>query len=211
MVERQTPSYDSNRFGDSRFQPIPTYENTERVPQRVIVQTDLLLRLYNTGAIREPEIARGYLHDYTLRFLDTAAQGVDRVFSPDHSVIDVQSLYVNEAADYTNVVFAWMHHFATSQFLPNGFSRRGMLQAPATREQFLQRTTEIKRELAFVVAGLRNPNTPLEARPSALRTHNFFHVGAIMPLKFPDSNRELAEKERDAFDRLLGDTKIDFP
>jgi hypothetical protein len=207
MVERQTPSYDSRKFGDSRFQPIPTYENPERIPRRVIVQTDLLLHLYNTGTIRDPKMARDYLHDYTLRFLDKAAQGVGRVFSKDKSVVDAQSLDVNEAADFTNVVFAWMHHFATSPFLPNGFSRRGMLKAPATREQFLQRTTEIKRELAFVLAGLKDTKKPLEARPSALRTHNFFRVGARMPIKFPDSKRE----EREAFDRLLGDTKVDLP
>jgi hypothetical protein len=210
MVERQTPSYDSSKF-HSRFQPIPTYENAERKPQVVIGQTDVLLRLYNTRTIRKPEIARDYLRSYTLGFLDKAAQGVDRVFSPDDSVVDAQSLDANEAADYTNVVFAWMHHFATSKFLPDGFSRRGMLQAPATKKEFLQRTTEIKRELALVVAGLKDTSIPLEARPSALRTHNFFRVGAIMPLKFPDSERELAEKERDAFNRLLGDTTIDLP
>ena len=210
MVERQTPSYDFSKFRDSRFQPTPTYEDTERIPQRVIVQTDVLLRLCNTGTIRDPGIARDYLQGYTLKFINTAAQGVERVFSVDESVVNAQLLDVNEAADLTKAVFAWMHYFATSQFLPNGFSRKGMLQAPTTKEQFLQRTAEIKRELAFVVAGLKDTNIPLEARPSALRTHNFFRVGAIMPLKFPDSKRELAEKERDAFDRLLGDTKIDL-
>ena len=210
MVEGQTPSYDFSKF-HSRFQPTPTYENTERIPQRVIGQTDLLLRLYNTRAILKPEIARNYLHDYTLKFLDKAAQGVDRAFSIDESVVDAQPLDVNEAADLTKVVFAWMHYFATSQFLPNGFSRRGMLQAPTTKEQFLQRMAEIKRELAFVVAGLKDINKPLEARPSALRTHNFFRVGAMMPLKFPDSERELREKERNAFNRLLGDIKVDLP
>lgn len=116
----------------------------------VIDQTDSLLRLYSKGAIRQAEIARDYLHDYTLTFLDTAAKGVKRVFTKDDSVINAQPLDANEAADLTNVVFAWMHYFATSQFLPNGFSRRGMLQAPTTREQFLQRTAEIKKELAHL-------------------------------------------------------------
>lgn len=197
MVEGQTPSYDFSKFRDSRFQPIPLYENTERIPQRVIVQTDLLLRLYNTRSIRKPEIARDYLHDYTLKFLDKAAQGVESVFPIDESVINTQPLDVNEAADFTNVVFAWMHYFATSPFLPNGFSRRGMLQPPTTKKQFIQRTTEIKRELAFVVAGLKDTNTPLEARPPAFRSHNFFRVGAIIPLKFPTAKEK---KERHSTD-----------
>lgn len=145
-----------------------------------------------------------------MAFLDTAAQGVRRVFTKDDAVINAQALDVNEAADLTNVVFAWMHYFATSQFLPNGFSRRGMLQAPTTSEQFLQRTAEIKKELALIVAGLRDTDMPLEAKPSALRTHTFFRVGSIIPLKLPDNKKELAEK-REAFDKLLGDINIDLP
>ena len=191
MVEGQKPSYDFSAFRDSRFQPVPGYEDTERVPQVVISHTDSLLCLYSTRAIRQPEIARSYLQDYTLRFLDTAAQGVERVFTRDEAVINAQPIDINEAADFTNVIFAWMHYFATSQFLPDGFSRRGMLQAPATRKQFLQRTAEIKRELALIVAGLRDTDMPLEARPSAFRTHTFFHVGTIIPLRFPDSKSEL--------------------
>lgn len=211
MVEGQRPSYDFSAFRDSRFQPVPGYENIERAPQVVIGQTDLLLRLYNTRAIQQPELARDYLHDYTLKFLDTAAQGVEGVFTRDEAVIEAQTLDINEAADYTNVVFAWMHYFATSQFLPNGFSRRGMLQAPITREQFLQRTAEIKRELALIVVGLRDTDMPLEAKPSTLRAHTFFRVGTIIPLRLPDSKRQLAEKEKDMLNKLLGDINIDLP
>lgn len=211
MAERQPTPHDFNKFPASRFQPIPGYENIERSPQVVISQTDLLLRLYRSRAVQQPELARRYLQDYTLRFVDTAAKGVERVFTKDDAVIESQSLDVNEAAGISYVVFAWMHHFATSRLLPNGFSRRGMLQAPATKEEFLKRTTEIKRELGLIVAGLRDSDLPLEANPSSLRTRTFFSVGATMPIKFPDSERELSEKEREAFDKLLGDTKIDLP
>lgn len=208
MIEGQRPPYDFRVFRKSRFQPIPGYENIERAPQVVIGQTDSLLRLYKTGAIRQLDPARGYLHDYTSTFLDTAAQGVKRVFTKND--VDTQPLDVNEAADVANVVFAWMHYFAISPFLPNGFSRRGMLQAPTTSEQFLQRIAEIKRELALIVTGLRDTDMPLEAKPSALRAHTFFRVGSIIPLKFPDSKEELAGK-KEAFDKLLGDIQVDLP
>lgn len=211
MSERQTHPYDFSRFRDPRFQPIPGYEDIQRAPQAVMFQTDLLLRLYRTRAVQQPEITREYFQNYTLRFLDKAAQGAERAFTKDEAVINAQPLDVNEAADVTKIVFAWMHYFAASQFLPNGFSRRGMLQAPATIKQFLQRTAEIKRELALVVAEIRDPDMPLEAKPSALRAHAFFHVGAVMPLKFPDNERELAEREKDAFNKLLGDISIDLP
>lgn len=211
MSERQKPPYDFSKFHDSRFQPIPGYEDIQRAPYAVVSQTDLLLRLYSEKAIRQPEIARGYLKEYALGFLDATTRGVARVFTKDKTIIDAQPLDINEAADFTNVVFAWMHYFATSRLLPNGFSRRGMLQAPTTRKEFVQRTTEIKRELAFIVAGLRDHDMPLETNPSSLRTHTFFHVGAIIPLKFPDSKRELEEKEKEVFDRLLGNTNIDLP
>lgn len=88
MSERQTPPYNFSAFRDSRFQPIPGYENIERAPQVVIGQTDSLLRLYSTGAIRHLDLARDYFQDYTLAFLDTAAQGVKRVFTKDDSVIN---------------------------------------------------------------------------------------------------------------------------
>lgn len=210
MSERQMPPpYDFSKFRDRRFQPIPEYGDTERVPQVVVAQTDLLLGLYRSGVISQPQAARDYLQDYTLELLNMASKGVDRVFGKNDAAIKSQSLDVNEAADFANIVFAWIHYFAVSQYLPNGFSRRGMLRAPTTKEQFLQRTSEIKKELALIAVGI-DPNVPFEARPSALRAHNFFRVGAIIPLKFPDTERESADKERGAFDKLLGDTKIDL-
>lgn len=211
MVEGQKPSYDFSAFRSLRFQPIPGYEDRERIPQIVISQTDSLLHLYRARAIKQPEIARDYFQTYTLKFLDTAAQGAERAFARDDTVINTNPIEVNEAADFTKVVFAWMHYFATSQFLPDGFSRTGMLQAPATRKQFLERTTEIKIELAFIAEGIRGMDLPLEARPSTLRTHTFFHVGTIMPMRFPDNKAELAENERNVLNKLLKNTNVELP
>src|SRR3989344_6749515 len=211
MSERQSPSsFEFNNFHESRFQAIPKYDDVERIPKTIISQTDSLLGIYSNGTIWQPDLAREYLHDYTLEFLKSAEQGADRVFTKDQNVIDSLPLEANEAADYTYVIFAWMHQFATSKYLPNGFSRRGMLQAPATKRQFVQRTNEIKKELGLIVAGLGNKDLPLETRPSSLRAHSFFHVGNIIPFKFPETNEEYINYEKDKFNRLLGDTIIDL-
>lgn len=205
-----------------RFQPIPGYEDFARVPQRVVTQTDAVLRLYATGAIRNPQLAGDYLRDYTMPFLETARRGVGRVFGPERRlVIDRQHVEMNEAADFTQVVFSWMPELMESQFLPMGFSRRGVLRAPGTAEEFEQRIREIQRELGFIVSGLREPHQLLEANQQALRANAFFRVGATIPLKFPDDGkaeaeykeelrRKALEREQDQFNRLLGDISIDL-
>lgn len=195
----------------SRFQPFPGYKDHERVPQRVVTQTDAILGMYDKGIIQKPELVRNYLQEYTFTYLNATARGVEQLYSASDGGIDAQELEVNEAVGFSGIIFAWMHVFTESRFLPQGFSRRGMLQAPATRDEFLGRITELKRELSFVVT--RNIESTIlpEARPSLLRTRAFFHVGALIPMKFPETQRDKDENEKARFSTLLDGIDINLP
>lgn len=215
----QPKYYDASQMGG--FQPVPGYRDFLRQPQVVITQTDSLLQLYQTGNIRDTDPARTYLHDYTLAFLQDAQKGADRVYTKMKPDIRPEFIELNEAADYANVVFSWMHDRAHSRFLPMGFSRKGMLEAPIDKQVFIKRLDEMKIELGLVVSGLQRSHRFLEAYPSSLRMRKFFEVGSSLPLHFPDDgriNQEMVEETRrkeieqarKGFDQLMGDVKIDL-
>ncbi len=171
MPDYEKSFHDFSRFELKRFQPVPGYKDHERAPRVVISQTHNTLKLYRAGVIGDPKFAKDYIRDYTFGYLNTAAEGVERVFTK--APADIQPLEMNKAADVAHVVFAWMHYFAESKYLPMGFSRKGMLEAPTTKRQFIGRIAELKRELAFIVTGMRDPEIPLEATPGTSNSYLF--------------------------------------
>lgn len=186
----------------ARFEAYPTYKDQNRAPKTVVTQTDQIIQMSDAG-ILTPSLTYNYLSTYTLPFLKSAADGAGRVYSQDGATIDTLPVEVNEAADFTNVVFSWMHYFARSQFLPNGFARRGVLRAPQTSKEFMGRLKEIKFQLSAVASGQKISGISFMANPQAFRTYTFFKVGSAMPLKFIESDRERKEYESGILEKLL--------
>ena len=126
-----------------------------------------------------------YLKTYTWPFITAAEEGSKPLFedflSPD--------LETREASAYTYTLFAWMHEMVTSKALPQGFSRKRILKAPLTREEFLERTREIKYQIANFAAG--NVETAWKAgSPSLLRTYCFFLTAKRLPIKFTPEEKK---------------------
>lgn len=165
------------------FQTVIGYREFEASPPVVVRQTDTLLSLFHRGEILKPEFARGYLHGYTLNFLKAAEEGSSTLYDTKGHEFQNVDLEVREAARFAFVVFAWMHVRAKSPFLPQGFSRRGMLAAPATHSQFLERIRELKIGIWNVVEGGIEPLATLEASPRLLRVFKFFEVGSNLPIR----------------------------
>lgn len=162
----------------TEFQPVIGYREIEKSPPFVVRQTHTLLGLYYQGAIRNPEPARDYLQDYTLGYLKAAEVGSSILYDQlDQFTVQETDLETREAAHHAFIVLAHLPDKARSPFLPKGFSRRGMLKAPATREEFLAKITELKVCIWQVVIGEVAPRTTLEAYPPILRTFKFFEVG----------------------------------
>lgn len=206
MISPENPAFNFTR---QRFEAYPTYNDIDRAPKTVVAQTDSIIQLSNAGVISS-DFIDNYLSTYTIPFLRSAAQGVGRVYGQGVDGINPLSLEISEAADFTNVVFSWMHYFARSRYLPDGFSRHGILRAPKTTGEFVGRVLEIKDELLGILHGKKSNGTFLQSSPQALRTHTFFKVGSSMPLKFMESDRERKEHEAYILEKLLDGIDTNF-
>ncbi|MDO8638767.1 MAG: hypothetical protein Q7R43_04275 [Candidatus Daviesbacteria bacterium] len=193
------------------FQPVVGYKETEKSPLLVVRQTHTLLELYYRGAISNPKPAKDYLHDYTLGYLKSAEEGSGAYYDRfgQFTVKDVD-LEAREAAGHALVVLSCLPDQTKSPFLPKGFSRRGMLKAPETHDQFLKRMKELKIGIWDVVEGHVEPNATLEAYPKTLRVFKFFEVGSRLPINLTESEKKIAIIEREKFNDLLGgiDTSV---
>ncbi|GEM_PF-1804525 len=189
----------------TEFQPVIGYREIEKSPPLVVRQTHTLLGLFHQGAIRNPEPARDYLQDYTLGYLKAAEVGSDILYDQlDQFNVQEIDLETREAASHAFIVLAHLPDKATSPFLPKGFSRRGMLKAPTTREEFLAKITELKVCIWQVVVGEVAPRATLEAYPPILRTFKFFEVGNELPVKLTDEEIKQEKLERERFNDFLG-------
>lgn len=192
----------------ANFQPVIDYREVEKSPPLVVRQTNTLLGLYYNGAIRNPKPAKDYLHDYTLGYLKAAEAGSAIVYDRvGHAALDID-LETREAARYALVVLAYLPDQAKSPFLPKGFSRRGMLRAPETQDQFLARIKELKVGIWQIVEGNVEPHVTLEACPTVLRVFKFFEVGSDLPVKLTVDERKQEQLEREKFNDLLGGVDI---
>lgn len=199
MVNPENPAF---ALPWARFEAYPTYKDPDRAPKTVVAQTDSIIGLSNAGILAQ-DTTYNYLSTYTVPFLRSAAEGVGRVYSQDGVTINSLPVEINEAADFTNIVFGWMHYFAKSKLLPMGFARHGMLRAPQTSGEFMNRLREIKFQLSVIASGSKRPRAVLEAGLPAFRAYTFFKVGSAMPLKFIESDRERKEHESGILGKLL--------
>lgn len=112
-------------------------------------------------------------------------------------------LETREIAHHAFIVFANLSDNLASRFLPNGFSKRGMLKAPETREDFLKRIEELKIGIWQVVEGKVEPRTTLEAYPRLLRTYGFFRVGSTLPIRMSEDEKKKEKMKIEEFNDLL--------
>lgn len=193
------------------FQPIIKYKDAEKSPIMIASQTWTLLGLLHQGAIRKPELAKDYLHDYTFPYLNQAEKGCNTLFDRKGKVFEDIDLETKEAAHHAFIVFAHMPDQMTSAFLPMGFSRRiGMLKAPATKDEFLDKIEEIKIEVWRTADGRVNPGATLEAFPRLLRTYGFFRIGSMLPIKQTESEQKKEQIEKEKFEEFLKDVNVSF-
>lgn len=206
MTSPENPAFNLSRHG---FEAYPIYKNPERIPKTVVTQTDSMIQLLNAGVVPQ-ELIQNYLFNYTVPFLASAANGTKRIY--DKEIVSAISLSteINEAADFTNIVFSWMHYFARSRYLPDGFSKRGVLRAPQTEREFVKRVIELKDGVLEIADGKKSRGVFLESSPQALRTYTFFKVGSSIPLRFMESDREKKEHEVDVLAKLLEGINTDF-
>jgi hypothetical protein len=188
----------------SEFQPIIKYKETEKSPLIVAKQTYMLLELFHQQVISKPELAKDYFCDYTLSYLDQARKGASTLYEAKGAVYKDLNLETREMAHHAFIVFANLPDHMTFHFLQNGFSRRGMLRAPGTRDEFVHKINEIKMGIWQTVEGRVEPETTLEANPHLLRTYGFFKVASELLVKMPESEKRMKQE----FNELLKDIDI---
>ncbi len=193
------------------FQPVIKYKDIEKSPIMVSKQTCQLLELFYQGAIHKPDLARDYFHDYTLSYLSQAEAGTDALYDGKGGVFKDLDLETREIAHHAFIVFANLPDNVKSPFLPNGFSRRGMLKAPETRKEFLKRIREIKIGIWQILEGEAEPGITLEAYPRLLRTYGFFKVGSKLPIKLSQDEKKKEQMEKEKFEAIVLNTLKSLP
>ena len=206
MLSPENPAFSSF---SGRFEATPTYEDLARVPQTVVAQTDSMVSLSSAGIVSSDTV-RNYMLDYTVPFLRSAVWGVERVYRPSLATFNSLPVDVNEAADFTNVVFSWMHYFDKSDYLPLGFARRGMLRAPQNSKEFISRILEIRWELPHILYGNLTSEITPNTEVAGFRAYTFFKVGKAIPLKFMESDRERKEHEQYVLENMSKDVDTSF-
>ena len=130
---------------DQEFQSVIKYKDFAKSPAMIVKQTCLLIDLSLQGVtIPKSDIMKDYLQDYTLFYLRKAEKGADTIYDRKGAVFKDLDLETKEAAHHAFIIFAHLPDNMTSRYLPNGFSRRGMLRAPVTKDEFLGKIKEIK-------------------------------------------------------------------
>lgn len=193
------------------FQPVIGYIEAERSPRLIVRQTHTLLGLYHSdyqGDIRALKPTRDYLHDYTLGYLNAAAEGANTIYSQtgkfDVYQVDME---IRETAYHAFVVLSALPDIASSSY-PKGFSRIATLRPPSTQQQFLARIAELKAGIYQVIAGQIEPGATLEGYPPILRTFKFFEVGSKLPIKFVEDQRKKEQIEKERLNDLLAGIDI---
>lgn len=187
----------------TEFQPVIGYREIEKSPPLVVRQTYTLLGLYYQGAIRNPQPARDYLHDYTLEYLKAAKEGSYNLYDQiGQLALQEIDLEIREAAHHAFVILAHLPDRSSSPYLPKGFSRRGMLRAPTTLNQFLARIRGLKVGIWQIAEGEVEPYATLEAYPPILRVFKFFEVGSSLPVRLTDDEKKQEQLEREKLSDL---------
>lgn len=205
MANLENPAFNNAWRG---FEAASLSADLNIAPKAVVSETKNMIGLLNGGVIT-PQVAKSYLETFTFPFLKKAAQGVDTVFDRGLIFIDPRQVDVNEAADFSSVVFSWMHYFARSRFLPDGFSQKGILRAPHTKDEFVDRLREIRITLPAIMSGVTRDTVPFYSQP-ALRTYAFLKVGSSIPLRFAQTDRERKQYEDEVLARFTEGLDLSF-
>jgi len=184
-----SPEMGMIRPPDSR--PIGVFKSLEEFPDIGIVRhTDELLDNYYYGMRSHQEIG-SYLQDTTMPYLRRAEGGSSTVYNREGELPEGVAFDSADSAHHAFVVLAVLSDKMTSPLLPNGFSKRGVLRAPETREEYLRRIRELKFGVWQIAEAIMKPRTNLMSHPAFLRTFAFFRVASELPLKEPTGDTPL--------------------
>jgi hypothetical protein len=190
------------------FQRVIKYKEFAKSPTMIVKQTNMLLELLYNGALVKTDYAKDYIHDYSFLYVRKAEEGADTIYDKKGEVSSDLNLETTETAHHAFVVFAHLPDKMTSNFLPDGFSRKGMVRAPETKDEFMGRLEELKVGLWQVLDGGVVAKATLEAHPRLLRTYGFFSVGSKLPIRESESEQKKLQMEKEKFEELIKDVKI---
>lgn len=177
---------ETNTLGE--FQPIIGYREINKSPFVVTIQTNRLLKLFRTGLIFDLSLGEEYLKEYTLGYISDAESNCSVVFDKSGKPIDTIDIESREAAARAYTIFGWLPDMTTIPLvapLKEGFSRKGMLKAPISREEFLARTRELKIELSKIATGITDYKQRPKLGSPFFRTLTFFRVAEHLNPSFP--------------------------
>lgn len=117
-----------------------------------------------------------------------------------------------EAAHHAFTVMTFMAVNTKSTLFPNGFSqhRSGILAGPGTQDEFLQRIEELQRGIQEIIDGKLRPRMQLLRDLSLFKVVHFFRVGSELALSLPEGEDPEIKKQKQKFNRMLGNIDINL-
>jgi hypothetical protein len=211
------------------FKPEIEYPLGVKTPVEVAAQTSHSLDLYFNLDMSDTSYLKNFFEEVTIPYLESAQRGFlgsvikmdklglmseeDRRKIQGRKAVNIEEItdIDREYFNHTLVTFSVLPELAESQFLPTGFSRRGLLQPPQTTLQVLSRIDEMRGEIGLILGDTTKSNSTPEFTSNSLwRTQLFFKVGGELP-KYAESNYQIVNAvARREFNNLLDDIKIDL-
>lgn len=215
-------------FDPHKFQEAIGYRNIAQSPLSVAQETALVLEIFFNEALNNTKPGMEYLAGSTLEYLYGAKKGFlrnfpeidrtekitpqdrERLLTLARPFLDYPDPEEDEAFRHSLVIFSVLPAMATSPYLPNGFSRRGLLAPPFTTTEYLTRLDELGEEVKKIIGGQTHPRTIIETSAPLIRTYSFFRVASNLPLHVELTPKEIEQRTKETVEKLLGDIQIDL-
>lgn len=191
----------------SRFQQEIVYSDPHYKASAIAEGTSNIFSLYFNHGIPHFDVAKRYLTDYTLPFIDSVRAGfakhperVDKIgIGSSEDILRVMEVdresvlpydETLEALDLSLITMGIMHDMVVQRVVDYDgnihtveFSRRGMLQPPETLDQTRERIHELWVETFKIAQQITSPSVQFFENPSVMRTTLFFEVCKSLPLR----------------------------
>jgi hypothetical protein len=198
------------------YTPVPkqlennsSFLDYNKSPYIVTKQTAFFLDSFSESIFHD--FAINYFSSATLDYLEATQQGFHGFFdkkrqlSKTHfkQIVSDANFYVSdinpqveEYFKHALVVFSFMPEMNKQELLGHGYSKNGIMSAPKTTIEFLERIKELRTEIIKIINGQTNPKEDILNSDSFLRTYGFFKTGQELELRRPQTQNEADDKIR---------------
>lgn len=186
----------------------------KKSPLVVARSTYIVLSIFSNEADPDFTLGKYALFTETLPYLEKAKNGCGDSFNLNGNDPTIEDPLLLEASSHALVTLGSIPDFLTERSKKYSFSKKGMFRPPETKEEYLERIDEIKKEIVKILCNQTFPDDTNKLNFPLMRAYIFFKVGGQLPIKVTEEDKiglerlEALKKEMGFIDRIT--EGIDF-